>query len=261
MATTEHAVPVAGTNEALRTFQQLTAAGRVQSEAITVVGPDSAGASIADVVNATPSNDAYGLTVRIAGPVTLGSSPTIHIGEVDQGAAGIERWIVDTGLSQPLTDTQLRASAVSVSVNNLPAVQPVSQSGAWSANTNLQTVNGSAFALGQTTGAASLPVVIASNQSAVPVSQSSPGALVAFITAVTTAGTRVQLGNNSIAAGILQAPSTNTGLIYVGGATVSSSVYGAELQPGQSVGVSVNNTNLLYIDASVNGDKCAFMGS
>lgn len=89
-----------------------------------------------------------------------------------------------------------------------------------------------------------------------------PSIIVAFRTTVTTAGTRVQLASNTLAIGaILEAPSTNTGLVYIGGADVSSTVYGAELQPGQSTSVAVSNTNLIYIDASVSGNKLASLGS
>lgn len=89
-----------------------------------------------------------------------------------------------------------------------------------------------------------------------------PSTPIAFVTTVTTAGTRVQLASNTLTNGaILQAPSTNTGLIYVGVVTVSSTVYGAELQPGQSTSIAVSNTNAIYIDSSVNGDKCAALGS
>lgn len=148
---------------------------------------------------------------------------------------------------------------------------------------NLIKVGGTSFALGQQLAAASLPIVLTASQlstltplSTVAVTQSTspwvvsgtvtanpttPSTLVAFVTAVTTAGTRVQLGSNAVQGGVLQAPSTNTGIIYVGGSGVSSSVYGAELQPGQSTGIAIDNTNKLYIDASVNGDKCAFIGS
>lgn len=89
-----------------------------------------------------------------------------------------------------------------------------------------------------------------------------PSAIVAFVTAVSTAGTRVNLASNALTQGIiLEAPSTNTGKIYVGGSTVSSTVYGAELSPGQATSFAGNNTNLIYIDASVNGDKCSALGS
>lgn len=42
-----------------------------------------------------------------------------------------------------------------------------------------------------------------------------PDTPIAFLTTVTTAGTRVQLASNAVSGVIIQAPSTNTGLIYV----------------------------------------------
>lgn len=93
-------------------------------------------------------------------------------------------------------------------------------------------------------------------------SSSLPSTFAAFRTTVTTAGTRVQLASNALTVGvILEAPSTNTGKIYIGGSNVSSSVFGAELQAGQSVSMAVSNTNLIYADASVSGDKVAALGS
>jgi len=88
-----------------------------------------------------------------------------------------------------------------------------------------------------------------------------PSALVAFITDVPTAGTRVQLASNAVNGVVIQAPSTNTGIVYVGGSLVSSTVYGAELQPGQSTGLAIDNTNKVYVDVSVSGDDVAVIGS
>lgn len=89
-----------------------------------------------------------------------------------------------------------------------------------------------------------------------------PSTLVSFLTTIATAGVRVQLGSNALTQGVVvQAPSTNTGVIYVGGSTVSSSVYGAELQPGQSTGIAVNNTNLIWADTATNGNKIVVIGS
>ncbi len=92
-------------------------------------------------------------------------------------------------------------------------------------------------------------------------SETPPSALVAFVTDVPSAGSRVQLATNSISAGVLQAPSTNTGNVFIGGSNVSSTVFGAELQPGQATGVAVDNTNDLWIDAATSGDDVAFIGS
>lgn len=89
-----------------------------------------------------------------------------------------------------------------------------------------------------------------------------PTALLAFVTTVTVAGTRIQLPTNTVVNGfILEAPSTNTGLIYVGGSNVSSTVYGGELQPGQSTSVAIDNTNKIWLDSSINGQSCALIGS
>lgn len=85
--------------------------------------------------------------------------------------------------------------------------------------------------------------------------------LVAFITDIPSAGTRVQLANNTVIAGVLQAPSTNTGSVYVGGSDVSSAVFGSELQPGQAIGVAIDNTNNIYVDTSSSGNDIAFLGS
>ncbi len=92
-------------------------------------------------------------------------------------------------------------------------------------------------------------------------SETAPSAVVAFITDIPTAGSRVQLADNTIVAGIFQAPSTNSGNVYVGGSNVSSTVFGAELQPGQMAGFAGDNTNLIYIDAATSGDDVAFLGS
>ena len=92
-------------------------------------------------------------------------------------------------------------------------------------------------------------------------SEPSPSTLIAFITDIPTAGTRVQLASNTILAGVLQAPSTNTGNVFIGGSNVSSTVFGSELQPGQSVGVAIDNTNNIWADVATNGDDIAFLGS
>ena len=94
-----------------------------------------------------------------------------------------------------------------------------------------------------------------------PISEAAPTTLVAFVTDIPNAGTRVQLATNTIIAGVLEAPSTNSGNVFIGGSNVSSTVFGSELQPGQSVGVAINNTNKLWIDVASGGDDVAFIGS
>ena len=80
-----------------------------------------------------------------------------------------------------------------------------------------------------------------------------PTTISSFKTTVTTAGTRVQLANHACLSVTVKARSNNTGLIYVGDVTVTSS-NGFELSAGESVSFVIDNTNRLYIDSSVNGE-------
>jgi hypothetical protein len=51
----------------------------------------------------------------------------------------------------------------------------------------------------------------------------------------------------------VKALSTNTGLIYVGDATVTSA-NGFVLSASESVSMDVENTSLVYVDSSVNAE-------
>lgn len=112
-----------------------------------------------------------------------GASGNVNVTNTSLPVSQVGTWTVVTG---GLTDTQLRASAVpvsiagtqnvngSVSVSNFPATQAISASalplpaGA-ATETTLAAVNTKTPTLGQALMAASSPVVIASNQSALPV--------------------------------------------------------------------------------------------
>lgn len=76
-------------------------------------------------------------------------------------------------------------------------------------------------------------------------------------TAVTTAGTAVQLANNPCLSVTIKAKSTNTGLIYSGISSVSSS-NGFILSAGESATYTISNTNKLYINSSVNGEGVSY---
>lgn len=78
--------------------------------------------------------------------------------------------------------------------------------------------------------------------------------------AVSTAGSRVQLSGSSvpIRSVCIKALTGNTGKMYVGDVTVASS-NGYEMPKDLSVCLDVNNLNLIYIDASVNGESVAYI--
>jgi hypothetical protein len=75
---------------------------------------------------------------------------------------------------------------------------------------------------------------------------------------VTTAGTRVALAASTACQAVLiQAKAANTGIIYVGGSTVSATS-GIFLYPGESVEISIDNLSKVYLDSSVNGEGVVF---
>jgi len=71
---------------------------------------------------------------------------------------------------------------------------------------------------------------------------------------VATAGTAVQLQSSANLSLTIKALAGNTGLIYVGDSSVDSS-NGFELSAGDSVSIAVSQNNLIWIDASVSGEK------
>ena len=132
---------------------QLDSSGNLKTTAsvtipgtVTVVQPTAANLNATVTGSVSVSN--FPATQPVSGTVAISSLPSIPAGS---NAIG------------------------SVSVSNFPATQPVSGTVSISGtvSNNLTQVGGSAIALGQTTMSASLPVAIASNQSAIPVSAAS----------------------------------------------------------------------------------------
>ena len=150
----------------------------------------------------------------------------------------------------------------------------VTSTGGGGGDVNLASVGGVTFSLGQQLAAASLPVVLTASQlstltplTSVAVTQStspwvtSESALTSLGTAqlnVTTAGSRVQLGTNACKSVTIKAKTTNTGNIFVGNVTVTSA-NGFILGSGDSISLDVSNTNLIYIDSSVNGEGISYI--
>jgi hypothetical protein len=79
----------------------------------------------------------------------------------------------NTGLSQPLTDTQLRAADVPVTATSLPLPTGASTAALQTTgNSSLSSIDGKMNSLGQKTMANSMPVTIASDQGAIPITGS-----------------------------------------------------------------------------------------
>ena len=76
----------------------------------------------------------------------------------------------------------------------------------------------------------------------------------------TNAATRAQLHAGQACREVLvTAKPGNTGWVYIGDVTVSSTVFGKRLGADQSLKAAVNNLNLIYIDVSVNGEGVDFI--
>ena len=76
---------------------------------------------------------------------------------------------------------------------------------------------------------------------------------------VTTAGTRVQLATTTAVASLtIKAKRTNTGSIYVGDSTVTSST-GFILAAGDSISLDISDLATIYLDSSVNAEGVSFL--
>ncbi|MCZ8520113.1 MULTISPECIES: hypothetical protein [Paenibacillus] len=75
---------------------------------------------------------------------------------------------------------------------------------------------------------------------------------------VQTPGTRVQLPDIPCKEITIIALRSNTGSIFVGDSTVSSTVFGAEFLQRDGLTFVVNNASEFYIDASVAGEGVSF---
>lgn len=140
-------------------------------------------------------------------------------------------------------------------VDGSQATQPISgtvaatQSGTW---TNTVT---------QATAASLNATVVGTGTFAVQNTPVAPTTVFNGKTTVTTAGTRVVLASSQAVKSVaIKALTTNTGTIYVGSSTVSST-NGFQLAAGDTVSLDIANLNTVNIDSSVNGEGVTYIGS
>jgi hypothetical protein len=93
----------------------------------------------------------------------------------------------------------------------------------------------------------------------VPMREQGSESLKGALGIVITAGTRIQLPNYACREITIIAKEENTGVIYIGGIDVASTVYGVKLKPRDSITLKLSNTNLIYIDASVSGEGVSYV--
>lgn len=213
----------------------------------------------------------------VSGTVNIGNYPTNQniSGSVVAFQASLP-WVV-TGSVQTSANQSVSGT---VGASVLGTV-PVSQFGAWTTS-----VVGTVFVAGSIASVGNSSVQILNfpantsvsgtvNVGNLPTTQNVSGSVVAFQGAgwsgsvaawvqpfttvvhnkysVATAGTRVQLPSNAIDSLTVKALAANTGTIFVGGSTVSSA-NGFQLAAGDTLSMDVGNSNLVYIDSTVNGE-------
>lgn len=75
---------------------------------------------------------------------------------------------------------------------------------------------------------------------------------------VAAAGTEEQMPTVTCVAVSVKALSTNTGVVYLGAAGVSSA-NGREMEPGEVLDLAVDNVNRLWLDVAVNGEGVTYL--
>jgi len=125
---------------------------------------------------------------------------------------------------------------------------------------NCKTGCGSSNPNGQAVMASSAPVVIASNQSALPATTQPTGfsAGIQFQTAVTASA--AALASNAAHSFCLVALPTNSLTVYVGFSSGVTTSTGAPLPPGGTYCLQLSNTNLVYVIASSTGSSVSVIG-
>ena len=117
------------------------------------------------------------------------------------------------------------------------------------------------LAPGQTNMAGSIPVVLPTDQSAIPVTSPniSVAAAISGQKTVTTSGTAVQGDNVPLTNGVyIQGLHGNTGIAYIWWAA-GNGKGGYELSTNQQVIVQVSNLNQLWFDATVSGEGISWL--
>lgn len=98
----------------------------------------------------------------------------------------------------------------------------------------------------------------------IPVKQYVPIAILDGATSVGTAGTRVQVttANTPCFSITLTAGSANTGIMCIGGTTVTASTgtarTGLPLNAGDTAIIELDNVNKIWLDSTVSGDKASY---
>lgn len=206
------------------------------------------------------------------GAVTIANGADVNAGNTaDAAVVGDNSGTLSAklrGISSILADVWDNANnRLNVFIQNTTLA--VTQSGSWVLSAGSAIIGN--VRIDQTTPGTTNGVVV--NSSALPTGastlseQQTQTALLAIPTTifngktnVTTAGTRVALAGSQVIKSVtIKALVGNTGLIYVGNSSVSSS-NGFQLSPGDSISLNLTNLATINIDSAINGEGVSYLG-
>jgi hypothetical protein len=221
---------------------------------IQSVSGDSAGRINVNVNGTIPVSAAALPLPAGAATAALQTQPGVDIGDVTvNNAAGASAVNIQDGGNSITVDGAVTVSGTAtVSQATGTNLHMVVDSGTVSTITNVVHVDDNAGSL-TVDGTVAVSGTVATSEVA-------PTSITHGKQAVTTAGVRVQLGTNTCKAICVKALAANTGSIYVGGSTVSSA-NGFALAAGDSISLDISNTNVIYLDSSVNGEGVTWIAN
>jgi hypothetical protein len=197
-----------------------------------------------DLADGAVSNGAAGTKSMLGGAIYLSSAPTL--------TSGNQNALLSDVNGNLLVDLKTPIPAGS---NTIGAVTQAS--GPWTQN--LTEVGGSAIALGQTTMSASIPVAIASNQSAIPVTQS--GTWTVAVTQSTSPWITSDLADGSVTGGTAGTKSMLGGGIYNSTPPTLTNGQQASLQLDASGNLKVNLETPIPAGTNLIGGTTVYVGS
>lgn len=175
------------------------------------------------------------------------------------------RLLVDgSGATQPISGTVTVVQPTAASLNATVVgtgtfATQAAQSGTWNIGTLASITNalpaGSNVIGHVITDSGSTTAVTGT----VTTSESVPTTVLNGRKVVTTAGTRVTLASSTASKSVtIKALSTNTGIIYVGDASVSSTT-GLQLLANETVSLDIANLSTVNLDSSINGEGVTYL--
>lgn len=252
-------LPTGASTSALQTTGNTTLA-TISGQLPTTLGQKTMANSLA----VTIASDQSAIAITSAANYAQGATTAGEIGPLIQAAASATAPTYTTATTNPLSLTTAGAlrvdgSAVTqpISVVSLPLPTGAATSALQTAgNTTLTTISGQLpTTLGQHTSAASLSVVIASDQSPIPVTASLSST--AVITSVSNSlTTQVLLASNSARRGFIIFNDSLAIVFVAFAATASTTAFSVKLQPGSEYEPGIDYTGVISGIASAAVGAC-----